>query len=208
VHRLVGEDFFAAAADRFVTTEPPHTAWLDLYGTGFPEFLRNFGPAATLAYLPDVARLERTIVRAIHSADREPLAPSRLANIAPSAHARVCFTPHPSVGLVSSDYPVDAIWRAVLAGDDAALSAIDLSAGAVWLLIERGADAIEVIRFEEERWRFAAALFAGRPLAVALEAVRSADATAWLAGHLAAGHFADFALSGMEHASFQAKSEQ
>jgi NADPH-dependent ferric siderophore reductase len=36
----------------------------------------------------------------------------------------VRFVPHPSVRLVFVRYPADAIWRAVLAGDDAALSAI------------------------------------------------------------------------------------
>jgi hypothetical protein len=136
VHRLVGEDFFAGAADAFITSEPPHTAWLDVYGSGFPEFLRNFKPAASLTYLPDVARLERAVVRAIHAADVEPLAPAQLAVVAACDHVRVCFSPHPSVSLVSSSYPADAIWRAVLARDDAALCAIDLDAGATWLLIE------------------------------------------------------------------------
>ena len=54
VQRLVGEDFFAAAADTFITREPPHAAWLDLYGESFPEFLQSFEPAASLTYLPDV----------------------------------------------------------------------------------------------------------------------------------------------------------
>ena len=59
VQHLVGEDFFAAAADIFITKEPPRIAWLDFYGTEFPEFLERFEPAASLRYLPDVARLER-----------------------------------------------------------------------------------------------------------------------------------------------------
>ena len=195
VHRLVGDDFFAAAADAFITSEPPHTAWLDLYGSGFPKFLRNFKPASRLAYLPDIARLERAVVRAIHAADAEPLVPAQLAIIPPSDHARVCFVPHPSVSLVSSSYPVDAIWRAVLVHDDSALSAIDIDAGAVWLLIERRADAVEVIRCEQERWRFARALFAGEPLVAALEAAGDAEAPAWLATHLAGSRFVGFTLS-------------
>src|SRR5262249_46856368 len=48
VQRLVGEDFFTAAADTFITREPPQTARLDLYGQGFPEFLQSFEPAAAL----------------------------------------------------------------------------------------------------------------------------------------------------------------
>jgi hypothetical protein len=119
VQRLVGEDFFAAAADTFIAKEPPRTAWLDAYGIGFPEFLEGFSPAASLRYLPGVARLERAVSRALHAADCETVTPAQLATIAPLAAGSICFVPHPSISLLASDYPVDAIWRAVLARDDA-----------------------------------------------------------------------------------------
>src|SRR6516164_3482041 len=124
VQRLVGDDFFAAAADTFITHEPPQTAWLDLYGEGFPEFLQSFEPAAALVYLPDVARLERAVSRALHALDVKPLEYSQLLDVEPSLQGWVRFTPHPSVSLLFSPYPVDAIWRAVLARDDVALAAI------------------------------------------------------------------------------------
>jgi hypothetical protein len=195
VQCLVGEDFFAAAADIFIIKEPPRTAWLDVYGIGFPEFLQGFAPAAALRYLPDVARLERAVSRALHAADRETVTPVHLASIDPLAAGGLCFTPHPSVSLLSSDYPVDAIWRAVLARDDAAIAAIDLATGPISLLIERKAGGIEVTRIDEQRRRFAEALFAGRPLAVALETADTAEAPGWLAAHLAAGHFVSFATT-------------
>ena len=198
VRRLVGEDFFAAAADTFITREPPHTAWLDPYGQGFPEFLRSFEPAAALIYLPDVARLERAVGHALHAIDAEPLEYSQLLGIEPSVQGRVRFTPHPSVSLGFSPYPVDAIWRAVLAGDDAALAAIDLSASAVRLLVERRTGEIEVTRMDERRWKFAEALFAGHSLSAALAVADDPDAAAWLAAHLAVGHFSNFALSSTE----------
>ncbi len=198
VQQLVGEDFFAAAADTFIAREPPQTAWLDLYGEGFSEFLRSFAPAAALIYLPDVARLERAVCRALHAADVESLEYSQLLDIEPAIQERLCFTPHPSVSLVFSPYPVDAIWRAVLARDDVALAAIDLSAGAVRLLIERRAGEIEVTRMEERQWKFAEALFTGHSLSTALAVADDPDAAAWLAAHLAAGHLSDFALSNTE----------
>jgi hypothetical protein len=198
VLRLVGEDFFVAAADAFIAGEPPHTGWLDLYGAAFPYFLNGFAPARTLSYLSDVARLEWTIVRAAHAADAAPLAPAQLAALAASDHARLRFVPHPSIGLLASRYPVDAIWRAVLARDDGALAAIDLSSGPVWLLIDGRAN-IEVTRLDEQRWQFAATLLAGQILSAAIEGIDNPDdAAPWLAEHLAAGHFAGFALSGTE----------
>jgi Putative DNA-binding domain len=205
VQRLVGEDFFAAAADVFITDEPPRMAWLDFYGAEFPEFLQRFEPAASLPYLPDVARLEHAVGCALHALDAAPLAPADLASVAQGDQARVCFEPHSAVSLVSSKYPVDSIWRAVLASDDAALSAIDLSSGKVWLLVERNANGTEVMRLDEPRWRFAEALFSGRPLSVVLESIASAQAPRWLAEHLAAGHFGGFSLSGAEPAHFHAE---
>jgi len=198
VRRLVGEDFFAAAADTFITREPPHTAWLDPYGQGFPEFLRSFEPARSLVYLPDVARLERVVGNALHAPDAEPLEYLQLVGVEPSVQGRLSFTPHPSVSLVLSPYPVDAIWRAVLARDDAALATIDLSAGAVRLLVERRAGEIEVTRIDERQWKFAKALFTGHSLSAALAVADHPDATTWLAAHLAAGHLSDFALSNTE----------
>ena len=208
VHRLVGENFFAAAADTFIAMEPPRTAWLDVYGTGFPEFLESFEPAATLPYLPDVARLERAVGRALHAVDAEPLEISTLVNVATSMEAQGCFKPHPSVGLVSSHYPVDAIWRAVLARDDAAIAAIDLASGAVRVLVERRRGEIEVTRITEGQWIFANALFAGHSLSAAVETVNDPDATVWLAEHLAAGHFIGFALCDTPSTSLAADHDQ
>jgi hypothetical protein len=194
VERLVGEEFFAAAAEAFVTQEPPGTAWLDLYGESFPEFLQGFEPAATLVYLADVARLEWRVSRALHAIDAEALNYSKLLNIEPSEQARLRFVPHPSVSLLSSPYPVDQIWRAVLAHDDAAIAEIDLASGPVRLLIERHSGDVEVTWLDQPRWTFAEALLTGKPLAAALEAAGDPDATLWLAEHLAAGHFTDIRL--------------
>src|SRR6516162_4720107 len=75
-------------------------------------------------------------------------------------HGHVAFVPHPSVGLVKTGYPVDAIWRAVLAEDDAALAAIDLAAGPVWLMVERDASGVEVLRLAAPGWRYMSELAA------------------------------------------------
>ena len=198
VQRLVGEDFFAAAADTYITREPPQTAWLDPYGEGFPEFLQGFEPVAALIYLPDVARLERAVGRALHASDAKSLEYSQLLDIEPSDQGRVCFTPHPSVSLVSSPYPVDAIWRAVLGRSDEALAAIKLSSGVVRVLVERRAGEIEVTRMDERRWKFAEALFAGDSISTALTVADNPDAAVWLAAHLAAGHLSGFSLSTTE----------
>jgi Putative DNA-binding domain len=195
VHRLVGAEFFEATARIFIEAHPPASACLDDYGEEFPGFLSDFEPAASLAYLPDVARLEWAVNRALHAPDVEPLDPIRLAALGEPERARACFVPHPSVTLLSVDHPADRIWRAVLDEDDAALSAIDPGAGPAWLLVRRLPGGVEARRMSESAWRFSSALCAGRPLAAALDEAREFDASALLADHLVSGHFTDFSLT-------------
>src|SRR5260221_3200523 len=188
--RLVGAEFFEDAARAFIDEQPPRSACLDDYGAGFADFLARFGPAATLEYLPAVARLEWAVNRALHASDAAPLDAARLAETDDLAQVR--FSPQPSASLVRSGFPADSIWRAVLDGDDAALAAIDLSGGPVWLLVHRADDGVEVERLDEDAWRLSEALFAGRPVHRALDEAPSADARALLAAHLAAGCFREF----------------
>jgi len=195
VHRLVGAEFFKGAAGFFIESFQPKSACLDDYGEEFPAFLSVFEPAASLAYLPDIARLEWAVNRALHAADMEPLDTQRLGALAEAERARVRFAPHPSVSLVRADHPADLIWRAVLEKDDAALSAIYPGAGPVWLLVERLPTGVEVRHMSESAWRFTSALCDGRPLAAALDEAPDFDARALLADHLAVGRFIDFSLN-------------
>ena len=195
IHRLVGAEFFEAATQSFVHEQPPHSAWLDEYGAGFAESLARFPPAASLAYLRDVARLEWAVNRALHAPDVEPLEVALLSALSPADHERVCFVAHPSVGVLELAYPADVIWRAVLAQDDAALAAIDLASGPVWLIVERAASGIDVTRVGGQAWRFTADLLAGQPLGIALEAAEDIDAPSLLADHLKAGRFSAFNLA-------------
>lgn len=194
VHRLVGEEFFEGAARVFIETSPPAGACLDDYGETFADFLAEFEPAASLAYLPDVARLEWAVSRALHASDATPLDPRRLAALSNAERARVTFAPHPSVTLARVAHPADLIWHAVLEEDDAVLSAINPSADPVWLLVQRLPAGVEVRRMSESAWRFTSALCAGTPLADALDEASDFDAAALLADHLAAGRFVDFSV--------------
>ncbi|MCY1277456.1 putative DNA-binding domain protein [compost metagenome] len=196
VHALVGAEFFEGAAGLFIEDSPPQSAWLDAYGEAFAEFLERLPQAASLAYLPDVARFEWAVGAVLHAADVPPLGLERLARLEAAESREVCFTPHPAVRLLQSRFPVDAIWRAVLNHDDAAMAGIDLNTGPVWLWVRRSASGVEIDRFAEHQWRFMATLMDGRPLHAALNEAPSAEAHAWLATLLATGCFTDVRLSG------------
>lgn len=192
VERLVGSEFFEGAAQIFVAECPPNRADLNLYGDGFPRFLERFAPARTLPYLPDVARLECAVSRALHAEDRPSLDPAELAGLGEADQAEICFAAHPSISTLEASAPVDAIWRSVLHKDDQAMAAVDLSSGPVHLLVERRDDHVEVSRLDVAAWHLSASLFEGLPLGLALERHRDADAPAVLAAHLLTGRFISY----------------
>jgi hypothetical protein len=200
VRRLVGDAFFESAAQAFIRTYPAASAYLNDYGEQLPGFLAHYRHAAALTYLPDVARLEWAVNRALHAADVEALDVASLAKLDAAALPALSFVPHPAVTVLRLERPADVIWRAVLDGDDAALRALDPDAGPVWLLIGRSAAGVEVRRMEPLAGVFTQRLCAGEPLQAVLDATAAsieptsgetmADAlNAVLADHLASARF-------------------
>ena len=194
LQRLVGAVLFEGAAREFIRRHSPTSPCLNDYGAALPGFLAAFAPASTVVYLADVARLEWAVNRALHADDAPPLDLARLAALDQATTSQLRFTVHPAVSVLRLEYPADAIWRAVLEQDGAAMAAIDLAAGPVHLLVERDADAVQVRRLNAARWQFAARLCAGEPLYTMVEHAPDADLGAWLAEHLACGRITGFQL--------------
>ena len=192
VHKLVGAEFFDGMARCFIEAEPPLSADLYLYGAGFADFLARFSPAASLAYLADVARLEWAVNCALHAANLPPLAPECFAAVAQADPTRLVLASQPSLTLLRSEYPSDAIWRAVLAEDDDALSTIDLWEGPCSLLVERDAEGVAVSRIKESEWRFLSSLCAGETFATAADRAENVDVPLLFASQLASGRFTKF----------------
>jgi hypothetical protein len=111
ITRLVGEEWFRAAAAIYVRTHLPDDARMLYYGSQFATFIEGFEPAAELPYLPDVARLDRFWTEA-HAAENIPsLDPSCLADIAPEQLADVVLNPHPAARWAwFEDQPIYTIW--------------------------------------------------------------------------------------------------
>jgi hypothetical protein len=111
VGRIVGADFFEAAAVAFVRAAPPASPVLAKYGGGFADFLEGFAPAADLPYLPDVARLEWARNVAHHAADADSVGIDRLAAVPADRMGAVQLLLHPAAAVVASPWPVVSIWE-------------------------------------------------------------------------------------------------
>lgn len=182
VQALVGEEFFRAMAGEFVRQSPPHSPVLAWYGEEFAEFVDSFPPAAGLAYLGDVARLERLRVEAWHAADADSLPLATLAALL-ADEARLPttrFVLHPTLRVMSSMHPVVSLWAAHQADDPAAaLGGIDMARGDAALLVrpELGVEIVPVVTAAAE---FIGRLQAGATLGAAAAAVADLDLPAVL----------------------------
>jgi hypothetical protein len=116
--RLVGQDFFRSMARAYVAEQRPRSPILLHYGDAFPDFIAGFAPAAELAYLADVARLEAARSSAYHAADAIPLRIETIASCRPVELIEARLTLHPSLRLVRSPHPIAAIWTAHQGGGE------------------------------------------------------------------------------------------
>lgn len=112
IHKLVGDEFFRAMAGVYLRTHLPTSALMMQYGDKMPQFLKRFGPAQSLPYLPDVAALEIAMRTAYHAADAQQIAADRLASFAPDALMAAVVTFAPAMRIVRSHYPIFGIWQA------------------------------------------------------------------------------------------------
>ncbi len=142
VHRLVGTDFFRAMARVYVAIEPPDSPILLDYGTGFPDFIGSFEPAATLPYLADVARIERAWSEAYHAPEAATLELALFLAIDPEQLPAICLTLHPSVRFVRSEFPALTIWQMNVG--DGVPAPVNLAAGGEDALIVRPMADVEV----------------------------------------------------------------
>jgi hypothetical protein len=110
VKALVGEEFFDSVATRYIRDVPSRSGNLQDFGAGFPGFLAQLPDAASLPYLPDVARLEWARQESLLAADAAPLDPTRLGEIPEDRQEQLRLQLHPSLRLVDSVHPVLDIW--------------------------------------------------------------------------------------------------
>jgi len=117
VARLVGEEWFRAAAAVFARSHPPALSTLLNYGESFADFLAGFEPAADLPYLPGVARLDHLWTEAHAAANEAPLTAADLSGLSPEALGAMQLRPHAAARWVWFDeQPIYTVWSRNRAG--------------------------------------------------------------------------------------------
>ena len=157
--RLVGRDFFNYIAKEYILSHPLKEGYLQHYGSEFADFIRQMPACKNLAYLVDVAKLERYYELCYHGAkesifdfsklkvyfsqDSNPKYPSGHANIDTAhqiAHDHTIKSALKDVYLFHSRYPILAIWRL-----DEKSEPLDLNLGADYVLLYKYKNAVRVM---------------------------------------------------------------
>jgi hypothetical protein len=191
VARLVGEEWFRAAAAVYVRGQLPSEPTLLRYGAKFADFLAHFEPAAELTYLPAVARLDYWWTEAHTAPDAAALAPESVARLAPETLASAVLRPHPAARWAwFADAPVYTIWSG---NRNETTPHGNIEWRPEGALITRPRDVVESTALDAAGCAFLDACAAGETLAVAtqsaLTAQHDADLAQLMSGLLQAGVF-------------------
>ena len=202
IARLVGEEWFRAAAALHVRQQPPQDTRMLLYGHGFADFLRDFAPAADLPYLCGVARLERFWTESHCAADACVLVPSALTGLPPQQLGTQVLEIHPAARWAWFDeQPIYTLWRRNRASElDSAQGGDELVWAGEGALLTRPAGSVVWMPLDAAGCAFLDACAAGKPLAdaadQALALQADCDLGQLLATLLAAGAFCSAPASG------------
>jgi len=150
---LTGEEFFDQAAFDFASSNPPRGACLSDYGDGFAGFLEGYAPAASLAYLADVARFDLVIERCGHA----HAMPETIVTLDGRVSLALCG----SLTALALEYPADALRDAKDDGDADSLSELDMTPSAHNFALWRSGQGVSVRRLSMPAAAFLGAVLRG-----------------------------------------------
>jgi Putative DNA-binding domain len=193
VARLVGDEWFRAAAAVYARRELPTTPTLLTHGQTFADFLARFEPAAELPYLAAVARVDRLWSEAHVAADDAVLDPAALASLAPADMDRVTLPPHAAARWTWCDeHPIYTLWSRNRDPAAAFDGQFDWRGEGILLTRPQGAVKHQMLSRAGSAFLSACAegLSIGRAVAAAIEVDATTDLAALVNQFLQAGAFA------------------
>ena len=177
VKRLVGDDFFRATAHAYATVELPRSPLMLYYGETFPAFIEDFAPAAPIAYLADIARIEMARGLAFHAADATPVDIHDFAALPMDRVAELRIRLHPSISIIQSRHPIYSIWH-LNQDPDRFVPILPFVSEAV--LVARPYLRVKTQRITHDTAMFICSLAAGRTVGDSIRAATAAESLAVL----------------------------
>lgn len=174
IFKLVGTEFFNAAARHYINEQPPKSPVMAEYGESFGEFISQLPSTSSIPYIADVAAIEWARLQAYHQIDAEPLAIQALATIAPEKLTDVKLTTHPTLALIRSRWAVGSIWAATI-NQQATPEDFSINNGENVLVVRPGLDT-NVNFLEGATAQFLSGLIQGQCIGQAAECALEHDA--------------------------------
>ncbi len=171
VEQLVGDACFRGLAQRYSREHASVSGDLQAYGHAFPAMLGQIYGAGEYAFIADIAQLEFALDECLAAADSPSMTGEQLQR-ALSEETDIPLSPHPSLHLVESSFPIVTLWRAHRDGELASLS-IEAPAQNV-VVVRAGSDA-QMTVVSPFAMRLIQALISDGPLDAALSGLGSAD---------------------------------
>ncbi len=192
IANICGDASFAALVARYLPDTKVTSSYLNEIGRHFPAHCESDRLAEQLPFLADLAGLEASALRALHSADLPPVEPAAFAAWDMNDWERVELGFQPSTALVRSPWPIYDLWNA----RETARTEIDidLQDRPQSVLVFRHGYAVEGRNLDRAEANALQSLMDGAPLGSAIERLAESDPDAdtsrmfgqWLASGLIA----------------------
>ena len=150
--KLVGEAFFNGLCHAFIQCNLPDNGNIHHYGGTFSTFIRQFSPAQSLEYLPDVAALEWAHQQSHYADEPANLQVAQLMQQGEDALMNHAIRLKPSVHLLQSNYPIAQIW-AQSQDDYSGEFNVNLDSGGCQLLIFRAQWQVQIWQLNAAAWQ-------------------------------------------------------
>jgi hypothetical protein len=171
---LVGEPFFAAAAEDYIRRFPPQAPCIAEYGENFPRFLAASAGAERVPYLREFAELEWHIGHVAIATDEQSETLACLTSIPSDELHDAVLRVQGGVRYFQTSWPVDELMKLYLT--DTAPEQLEFEAATVWLEIHGSRGAFELKRLDAGEFEFRESLCGGQRIGNAIEAALRVDA--------------------------------
>lgn len=180
VAMILGQEAFMAVAIEYARDHPPDTPVLALYGSDFPDFLAANRAGREIAYLRDVAALDRLWTECFFAPDAPALRPQDYASLRPMEMLGLRPRLHPAARIARVETPAVTIWQ--VHRTEGEFEEIEPEWRAERALVSRRDATVTVTLLDEAAYKILTEIRSGQTLGLAIAAAADAHPGSDLAG--------------------------